>query len=296
MLVIDVRVPVDRGHLARVWVNTGLFSSTEQGWASACAAADLAAKNGNPSCDPLRPWGHPPAGGYQLIAHGPTPAECVAEYGRHLLVFQPVSGKALDAEAFGRLTLLAYSGALDKKKLLRRTQGGLRFNQGLFDHLLKQLEKTQEIALMIREVRRAPWWELWGRLHLFPISAEGPRFRAPPLDEASLAAALSAGKRRAIPASTVDRDTDDDRFGSSSSSSSSSGSGGGYAGRGGEYGGGGASGSWDGGAPSGAGRGVDSSGRVVAAAAALAAAGTLQAADDSGGSSGAVDTSTGTSY
>src|SRR5207344_2783611 len=101
------------------------------GFATASASVEIAAKQGNAPCDPQRPWGHVPAGRYQLIASGPAPKGCEGEYGKHLLAFQPVSGAALDAESYGRLTLLAYAGPVDGSGRLRRTQGGLRLHPKL---------------------------------------------------------------------------------------------------------------------------------------------------------------------
>jgi hypothetical protein len=299
MLQINVRVPVDRSHTALVEIRSGM-RPIAMGFAAASASSDIAAKHGNAPCDPLRPWGHVPAGGYQLIASGPAPKGCEGEYGKHLLAFQPISGAALDAESYGRLTLLAYAGPVDRNGQLRRTQGGLRLDPKVMDALVKGLASVPEVLLQIAPERPAAWWQFWKvAVPAIPLSPEPPRFSVPPLDEASLAAALSAGKRRARPVAPQSDDRDwDDRDRSSSSSSSSSGDRE-YAGRGGGYGGAGASGSWDNASPSGAGRGVDASGRIATGAAAVAAAAALDAAAQGGGDSGragGVDTSSGTSY
>jgi uncharacterized membrane protein YgcG len=285
MLQINVRVPENREHAAIVQFGAG-FLSQVAGFAAASASAEIAAKHGNATCDPLRPWGHPAPGVYQLIAYGPAPKGCENEYGKYLLAFQPMSGAALDAESYGRLTLLAYSGPPDGKRRLRRTQGGLRFDPQFMKLIAKRLDGEPEVVLRIHAVRKPAWWQFWvGALPAIPLSPESPRFQAPPLDEASLAEALSAGKRRArpVPMQTDDRDWNDrDRSSSSTSSSSSDNS---YSGgRGGEYGGAGASGSWDKAAHSGsgAGRGVDASGRIATVAAVAATAAALHAAAHSG--------------
>lgn len=287
MLQINVRVPENREHAAIVQVGAG-FRSQIAGFAAASASAEIAAKHGNANCDPLRPWGHPPPGVYQLIAHGPAPKGCENEYGKYLLAFQPVSGAALDAESYGRLTLLAYSGPPDSKRRLRRTQGGLRFDPKFMKMIAMRLDGEPEVSLRIHAVRKPAWWQFWvGALPAIPLSPESPRFHAPPLDEATLAEALSAGKHRArpMPTQTDDRDWNDrDRSSTSSSNSSSDSS---YSGgRGGEFGGAGASGSWDKASPSGAGRGVDASGRIAAVAAVAATAAALHAAAESGGTGG----------
>jgi uncharacterized membrane protein YgcG len=303
MLLITVQVPEDRGHAAIAKLGSGM-QPVAKGFAAASASSEIAAQHGNAACDPLRPWGHPAPGRYQLIAHGATPKGCEKEYGKHLLAFQPVSGAALDAESYGRLTLLAYGGPADSSGRLRRTQGGLRFDQKFVDALVARLAAAPEAILQIQPVRKPAWWQFWKiALPAIALSPEPPRFRAAPLDEASLAEALAAGKRRArpAPAQTNDNDWHDrDRSGSSSSSSSGDSS---YAGRGGEYGGAGASGSWDKASPAGAGRGVDASGRISAAVAAAAAVASLQAADEKGDAGGpaatdggATGTATGTNY
>jgi uncharacterized membrane protein YgcG len=308
MLQINVRVPEDRNHSALVEVLSG-GQPFATGWAATSASEAIAAKHGNARCDPLRAWGHAPFGSYQLIASGPAPKGCEVEYGKRLLAFQPVSGAALDAESHGRLTLLAYAGPVDRA--LRRTQGGLRLEPKLMDALVRGLASDSEALLLIALERPAAWWKFWKfPLPSILLSPEPPRFSAPPLDEATLAEALAAGKRRARPVPTQSDDRDwHDRDRSSSSSSSSSGGSDYSGGRGGEFGGAGASGSWDKAAPSGAGRGVDASGRIatVAAVAATAAAqdavardndaGVSSVASDAGSSSaGGVDTSSGTSY
>jgi uncharacterized membrane protein YgcG len=310
MLLINVRLAENRDHVAIVEIGSGL-QRTALGFAAASASAEIAAQHGNAACDPLRPWGHPATGAYQLIAQGPAPKGCESEYGKHLLAFQPVSGAALDAESYGRLTLLAYSGPADRNRCLRRTQGGLRFDQQFMNTLVARLAGESDAMLQIVPPSKPAWWKFFSLpVPAIPLSPDAPRFRAPPLDEATLAEALAAGKRRARPVPTQSDDRDwHDRDRSSSSSSSSSGGSDYSGGRGGEFGGAGASGSWDKAAPSGAGRGVDASGRIatVAAVAATAAAmdavardndaGVSSVASDAGSSSaGGVDTSSGTSY
>ena len=298
MLTVNVRVPADRERTAVLEIISG---SAMIASSIACATADveLAKRHGNAACDAMRPWGHAPLGRYRLLASGKAPAGSEIEYGKDLLVFQPESGAALEAESFGRLLLLVYAGPAAQGGQLRRTQGGLRLAQKAFDVLLGRTATESDVLLQIGTLHPPAWWQFWKRAGQgFPVATGSPKFSVPPLDEISLAAALSAGKRLAR--RTPPQRSDDD-FGSRRDSDSASGStsreDGTYAGRGGEFGGGGASGSWDAPASSGAGRGVDSAGRITAAAAGVAAAAvvaqTLAAAERDGASPDAgTDTST----
>jgi len=285
MFYIKVKVPADRDRTAVVEFWSGR-SRLATGVSVASASSELAARHGNAGCDPMRSWGHPPFGSYQLLAQGPSPAGCEIEYGRRMLVFQPMSGKALEAESFGRLLLPAYAGPAGKTGRLRLTQGGLRLQQDQFDMLLGELARDPEATLEI-EALRPPWWQFWKTAaQTPPFASDMPRLSAPPLDEASVAALIAGGKRLARPTRPAQDDWSDRDSGSSSSSSSRDGSG--YSGRGGEYGGAGASGSWD--AQSAGGRGVDSSGRIVAGAVAAAAATDALATSEANSAETAADT------
>ena len=258
MLNISVRVPRDRGRGAAVEIRSG-FSTIATGSAAATASAELAARHGNALRDPLRPWGHPPFGGYSLLGQGPAPAGCDIEYGGELLVFQPMSGMALDAESFGRLLLLVYAGPGGNGSRLRPTQGGLRLQQTVFNALLAALANDPEALLDIEELSAPAWWQFWrSAVATPPLDTSVPKLSLPPLDEASLATALAAGRR--IARKNRLQQDDDDWRNSRSQSDTSSGSSGGYSGQGGTFGGAGASGRWD--APA----GVDSAGRIVGAA------------------------------
>jgi uncharacterized membrane protein YgcG len=288
MFHIKVKVPTDRTRTAVVEFWSGR-SRIAVGSAVASASAALAARHGNAGCDPLRPWGHPPFGSYQLLAQGPAPAGCEIEYGRQILVFQSMSGQALEAEAFGRLLLPAYAGPAGKAGRLRPTQGGLRLQQEQFDMLVGELKRDPEATLEIGALR-PPWWQFWkAAAETAPFASEVPRLSAPPLDEASVATLIAGGKRLARRTPLQQDDWSDRDSGSTSDSSSRDT---GYSGRGGEYGGAGASGGWD--APAAGGRGVDSSGRIVAAATGAALATAAIAASDAGGADASTDTSTDT--
>ena len=86
MLIINVKVPAARDRAAAVEFRSGK-ARLATGLAAASASTEIAARHGNAACDPLRPWGHPPLGAYQLLARGPAPAGSEAEYGTQVLVF-----------------------------------------------------------------------------------------------------------------------------------------------------------------------------------------------------------------
>ena len=289
MLLINIRVPEGHENAAQVDLKEAM-SLRMHGLAAASVSRALAAKRGNPACDPMRPWGHPPPGVYQMIAHGPAPAGCEIEYGEHLLAFQPLKGRALDAESYGRLVLLAYAGPVGGGGALRCTQGGIRLQQSLMDYIVSRISKPTEVVMQIAIEGPPAWWQFWRTAdRAAPLAPEAPRFDAPPLDEATLAAALSEGKRLPHRTPMQQDDTDWRDRESSSSSSGTSSSDRPYSGGGGTYGGAGASGSW-GNAP--AGRGVDAAGRISAAAAAAVGVAALDAASRDTGT----DTSTTTNY
>jgi uncharacterized membrane protein YgcG len=273
MVTIKLRVPADRERTALVEI-LAKSPMTVRGIACASADAGLAKRHGNAGCDPLRPWGHPPLGRYRFVASGRLPNGSHAEFGDHMLVFQPESGPALEAESFGRLLLPVYAGAAAKDGRLRRTQGGVRVAQALLGGLLYSVATDPDIVLEISVLQPPAWWQFWRYAEKsLPLAGEPLAYSAPPLDEISLAQALASGKRFA-PGKSSGRSDDDflssrdsDRSFSSTSSSDTP-----YSGRGGESGGGGASGSWEAPASSRSGGGVDSAGRIIAAAAGVAAA------------------------
>jgi len=278
MLKITVSVPEDRSEAGLAVLTDGASRLLEE---VAVASADVrnAKRQGNAGCDPLRPGGHPPVGRYELAARGDTPPGAQGEYGNVLLLFEPKSGPALEAEARGRLGLLVYSGARGRDLYPRRTQGGVRLTQALINALLSRLDDQAEVELQILTVAKRPWWAFWRKpLACTPFSKDGLLIEQPPLDEASLAAALARDirpRRRTTPTRDDDereRTRRDDNDPSSSSSSEREFRGGGGAG-----GGGGASGGWTDAPAPGRAPGVDAAGRVIAAAGVAAVAASVAA-------------------
>lgn len=278
MLSIDVRVPEPRDRTAVVTL-TDETGTIAKGVAVASVVPDLAARRGNPNSDPLRPFGHPPYGTYALLHFAASPPECATEYGSHILVFEPQSGAALEAESLGRLVLLAYAGPTGRDGRPRRTQGGVRFTPAVLEAIVSRLAQDSEVELHLAPLRPRPWWAFWRARpeKPLPLSVEPPRIAAPPFDEGSLAMALLRGvprPRRRRRAET-DRDWDRSRAGEPAGGSSGEREQP-FEGRGGASGGAGASEGWA--APaSGAARppGVDASGRIVDSAVAGAAFGAV---------------------
>lgn len=110
MLLLEVLVPVKRDRAGLATLYDGA-RKLRQDAVCASAVEALAAARGNPQCDPLRPGGHPPLGRYRLLRRAPAPPGSEKEYGAELLVFEAEKGPALEAESFGRLGLLVYSGS-----------------------------------------------------------------------------------------------------------------------------------------------------------------------------------------
>jgi hypothetical protein len=273
MLHLRVLVPEVRDRTAVVTLSDGTGKVREDAGV-ASAAPRLAAAHGNPDCSPLRPGGHPPFGAYLLLKRASAPEGCAIEYGTEILLFEAQDGQALEAESFGRLALLVYSGPAGKDALLRRTQGGVRLSRQMMSEIVSRLASGGDIDLRIGPLDEAPaWWQFWKPRHFMqplPLSSEPPHLAAPPLDEVSLMSALLQGthtRRR----SRSETQHDDDRSGYSDSGSSSGSGSAPFRGGGGEYAGGGASGSWGGGAGDAALSGVDGSGRILAAGAGAAA-------------------------
>ena len=295
MITLNLQVPASRDAAAVATLRDGT-KILLTGYAAASTTPAIAAAHGNANCDPLRVWGHPPTGTYQILTHRPAKKEQAAEYGMHLLLFEPRSGQASNAEPLGRLGLLVYAGSLDRNKRLRRTQGGVRLSNEMLSAAQKQLARGHDMALVIELLQQSPWWKFWKRSVVTPpLSDTALAPLSPPLDEMSITQKLMQGvQRKHAYGQSVDntesRNTSDSRDNTQNSdysSSSSSAERNAFQGGGGQSAGGGAGGGWDStsvstsvSAPASA-RGVDSAGRiatgVVAGVAAGAALGVIAA-------------------
>jgi hypothetical protein len=265
MLKLTVEVPQARDRTAFAELRDGA-RIVANGHAVATATVSYASQRANPACDPLRPSGHPPLGRYRLIHQQPTPPPESAEYGKHLLLFEPESGPALEAESFGRLALLAYGGPAH-----RRTQGGLRLSDDLLDTLVSRLSAGEELTLELSTLRPRAWWQFWKATPIALLPLAGDSNVLPPRDELALIDALLKKTVRRVRHRDTRDDSAETRETSDRSSARSSGEV--FQGKGGESGGAGASGRWS----EGPGSGVDNSGRIIAAATAAGAAAVLTA-------------------
>lgn len=275
MLEIIVTIPPARDRAAGLRIVAG-WNTVIDDWAVATVDPAFAKRAKNTQADSRRPGGHPPLGRYELTAQGPVPPGTETEYGRALLLFEPASGEALDAESYGRLGLLVYAGRMAPDTRLRRTQGGLRLSGRAMDLLLARIDATTPVELRIELATKPPWWAFWRRQPEHPpLSERPPQFDVPPLDEATLMAALmQRSQRRARPEREHDewerrreRDREQQRDSGSSSSDTPE-----FRGCGGEGGGAGASGGWSDAPAAGRGPGVDAAGRIVTAAGVAAVA------------------------
>ena len=291
---LRLQVPSDRESAAFATLTDGR-QTIAQDHAAASASVLIAKKHGNAACDPLRTGGHPPLGTYRLLQAQPLDVSRRDEYGTHALVFEPMSGPALEAESFGRLGLLVYGGRPGENGRLRRTQGGVRLTNRLLDRLVASLKSPADLTLELVAVKQPSWWAFWRRpVTTQPLSSEPPRDVSPPVDELTLLnTLLASAPRRPRPSRDTSSGRDDDRSTRESSSSSSRGSGENFRGGGGDFGGAGASGRWDA-AP--AASGVDRTGMIVAGAAAAAAAAGIAAAQSTPADDTGSSTDTRTSY
>ena len=190
MLRLTVQVPEARDTTAVATLHAGL-RTIATGPAVASATPPIAAARSNPGCDPLRPWGHPPLGGYRLLFHRATQPEEAAEYGSHFLLFDPESGDALDAESFGRLVLLAYGGPSGRDRRLRRTQGGLRLTNQMLQAAVARVEAGEDMVLQLEPLAAPSWWQFWKQpVKTLQLSETSLPALAPPADELSIIAQL----------------------------------------------------------------------------------------------------------
>lgn len=289
MIILNIQVPESRSATALATLRDG-NKTLLTGHAAASATVAIASANGNPSCDPLRIGGHPPVGHYQLLDKRPAKKEQAAEYGMNILLFEPRSGQASSAEAYGRLGLLVYGGPPGRDKLMRRTQGGLRLSNDMLSAVVKKLGNGLDMSLQIDYLQQASWWQFWKRnVTTPPLSTSVLTALTPPLDEKSILEMMMRGlPRRPTYGRSLDNtdtrranDARDNSQNSDYSSSSSSSEDHVFRGGGGQSAGGGASGGWDSkpvsspASPSNTPTGVDSAGRIATGVAAGVVAGAV---------------------
>ena len=112
------------------------------------ANARVAGKHGNPACDPLLPFGHPPAGTY-VVAGSLPPSFTHPRRPRRFgalgaLLLQAVAGPAFASVANGRALIVLHGGPVDDAGRLRCTRGGLRVTDADMLALMRALNAAQE--------------------------------------------------------------------------------------------------------------------------------------------------------
>jgi hypothetical protein len=198
MVLVKVEVPAARDRTAIVTLNHGVHELA-RGTAAASVDAHIAAARGNADCDPLRAWGHPPAGEYRLANKRPAPADFADEYGGHLLLFVPQAGDALAAQAAGRVGLLVYGGGASADQRMRRTQGGLRLDNDMLVAVVEQAALEDEVTLTIEVQRAAAWWRVWSSASSTPpLSSSAVQAPPAPYDEMSLIEDLMQGVKSGV--------------------------------------------------------------------------------------------------
>ena len=268
MLTLELEVVADRNGLATATLRDGskvLMSD----FAAASATPSVAAKHGNGSCSPKRPWGHPPAGAYLLRGHARNTGAPRAEYGDDLFLFtvwfDSVDDETVSAMRNGRNHMLVYGGEPDAGGLMRRTQGGIRLSGKMIEAIGKRLTDMHAdsvpLEIKLRTIKQRTWWTPWRKtITAKPLSNREPS-AASPYDEGSLLANLQARFEQTpgIPAKRSKPSERDSGSTSSSSDRGTSDNSDSFRGQGGTSAGAGASGSWS------------DSGRVAAGVAAGAA-------------------------
>jgi L,D-transpeptidase-like protein len=137
--MIQARVPKDR--LAEGTVEIlDAAGSVIAGPFECRAKADNAgaAQHGNPTRDPLRPFGDHPSGSYvvQAIEHGKSPAHT---YGPVFMLLDPTDGDALQARRNGRTGLAIHGGDPSATMMLRPTFGCLRVSNAAIVEMARHI-------------------------------------------------------------------------------------------------------------------------------------------------------------
>ncbi len=122
----------------------------------ATASMRVARKHGNPTCDVLLPFGHPPSGTYTVA--GSLPPSFVhprrpRRFGAvgALLLF-PLAGDALAAQTKGRTLFALHGGALDSARRLRCTRGGIRMSDPDLLIVMKAMNAAQAAGDPLRTI------------------------------------------------------------------------------------------------------------------------------------------------
>lgn len=155
MASILVELPADRTRLGRISLLDDK-AVRRFGPAPCFGKADSAgaAEHGNPSRNPLLPWGDTPLGVYDAtVARVTVTPEVERKYGPNgFLTLRPKGGDAKIAEANGRFGLLIHGGAPGPRGGLRPTFGCVRVGN---DDLKALIAAVPESPLECRIVEAA---------------------------------------------------------------------------------------------------------------------------------------------
>jgi hypothetical protein len=199
MLTLVVRVPDGSNRTAMATLRDGPRTVLKD-FAVAVPLAGLGQQHGNPTGDPLRPFGPVPRGDYSLVALAPTPAEAV---GTALTCSPSSPSRVPPRPSRSAGSCCSPTRASGRELQLRRTQGGLRLTVAMVNAIVSRLAADGDLHLRVEPLSLTPppWWAFWRPRpeNVRPLSAEPPRLLAPPLDEATLAGhALRTGRRRRL--------------------------------------------------------------------------------------------------
>lgn len=188
----------------------------------ATASRRVARRHGNLSCDPLLPFGHPPAGTYAVatslppgFVHPRRPRR-FGDVGALLLA--PRGGDALTALKNGRSVFALHGGPVDTANRLRPTRGGLRVADADMLSLMRAvnaawakgdaLAAIEVIEIPDADIRTVPPLDLRGARRALGLSRKKRSGLVPPANATSkgmLLLLLGAGAARGAGDREVDR-------------------------------------------------------------------------------------------
>ena len=150
-LVIRVEMSTDRDQIGSLSLETA-GGRRLAGPFSAYGRSDnrAAGAHGNPTRDPVRPFGDTPTGSYAVpraVATGPGTAYVPRSYGPNgALVLKPTGGQAAQAAANGRVGLLIHGGDPGTAGRLRATHGCIRLSNADMAALMAAIISAGENA------------------------------------------------------------------------------------------------------------------------------------------------------
>jgi len=151
---ILIELPADRSKLGQI----SLKNQDQLLWGpAACygkADGQSAADHGNPTRDPLKPFGDTPLGTYAcVIGHPAVTPKIAHSYGPNgYIVLSPVSGPAKIAEQNGRFGLLIHGGDLNAAGKLRPTFGCVRVPNDRLRFLMAKIEPLMKTGVQCQIV------------------------------------------------------------------------------------------------------------------------------------------------